>query len=193
MQTKTLYTTNINFLNNQNYILWKTEKKKLLSKFFVERILNKFLNKKISFLNSSIYIFFILLFIILLYIFFYSLLVSIMTFLFNFLLIGILLSWIIIIYLLLNVLLNFSENSTNFIYNIFTSVDNISYKNQNLLFICIICIISFIIYLLTYLFLWIFKQKYIIIKSNPDASLIEKLNFLQNNIAENKFYKIKKY
>lgn len=27
-----------NFLNNQNYILWKTEKKKLLSKFFVEKI-----------------------------------------------------------------------------------------------------------------------------------------------------------
>jgi len=27
---------NKNFLNNQNYILWKSEKKKLLSKFFIE-------------------------------------------------------------------------------------------------------------------------------------------------------------
>ena len=33
-----------NFLNNQNYILWKTEKKKLLSKFFVEKMVNYFFN-----------------------------------------------------------------------------------------------------------------------------------------------------
>ena len=43
MKTKILHKQekNINFdknlLNNQNYILWKTEKKKLLSKFFVEK------------------------------------------------------------------------------------------------------------------------------------------------------------
>ena len=33
---------NKNFLNNQNYILGKTEKKKLLSKFFVEKSIKIF-------------------------------------------------------------------------------------------------------------------------------------------------------
>ena len=33
-----------NLLNNQNYILWKTEKKKLLSKFFVEKNMKHVLN-----------------------------------------------------------------------------------------------------------------------------------------------------
>ena len=42
MKVKVLYKKNSkslkkNFLNNQNYILWKTEKKKLLSKFFIEK------------------------------------------------------------------------------------------------------------------------------------------------------------
>ena len=37
MKTKTLQKESINFLNNQNYILGKTEKKKLLSKFFIEK------------------------------------------------------------------------------------------------------------------------------------------------------------
>ncbi len=59
-----------NFLNNQNYILWKTEKKKLLSKFFVENsiknifsiltkiynIINEYLVKILIF---SLFIFFI--------------------------------------------------------------------------------------------------------------------------------------
>jgi hypothetical protein len=39
MQTKTKQKYSTNFLNNQNYILGKREKKKVLSKFFVERIL----------------------------------------------------------------------------------------------------------------------------------------------------------
>ncbi len=43
MKTKTLKKYSENFLNNQNYILGKTEKKKLLSKFFVENI---FLRRK---------------------------------------------------------------------------------------------------------------------------------------------------
>jgi hypothetical protein len=52
---------NKNFLNNQNYILWKTEKKKLLSKFFVEKSLNNFLTilDKISYFLLK-YNFFIL-------------------------------------------------------------------------------------------------------------------------------------
>jgi len=44
MKTKTLKKESINFLNNQNYILGKTEKKKLLSKFFIERSIKVFLN-----------------------------------------------------------------------------------------------------------------------------------------------------
>jgi hypothetical protein len=36
MQTKTRKKYSENFLNNQNYILGKTEKKKVLSKFFVD-------------------------------------------------------------------------------------------------------------------------------------------------------------
>jgi len=42
MKTKTLQKESINFLNNQNYILGKTEKKKLLSKFFIERSIKVF-------------------------------------------------------------------------------------------------------------------------------------------------------
>ncbi len=51
---------NSNFLNAQNYILWKTEKKKLLSKFFVEKFLKIFywILEKIS--NNFIYIWIIL-------------------------------------------------------------------------------------------------------------------------------------
>ena len=51
MKVKTLKNYTKNLLNNQNYILWKAEKKKLLSKFFIEKnlknifnILNKFNN-----------------------------------------------------------------------------------------------------------------------------------------------------
>ena len=51
-----------NFLNNQNYILWKTEKKKLLSKFFVEIIIKKYFKiiKKVDKFVNSIYFLFIL-------------------------------------------------------------------------------------------------------------------------------------
>jgi hypothetical protein len=68
---------NKNFRNNQNYILWNIEKKKLLSKFFVENFKSKiylFLNKidfTISKVNSensfSIYIIFIWIFVYILY------------------------------------------------------------------------------------------------------------------------------
>lgn len=43
MKTKTKSKYSENFLNNQNYILWKTEKKKLLSKFFVEKFFKNIL------------------------------------------------------------------------------------------------------------------------------------------------------
>ncbi len=52
-----------NFLNAQNYILWKTEKKKLLSKFFVEKFLKifyDFLAKLSFYFNEYIWIFILL-------------------------------------------------------------------------------------------------------------------------------------
>jgi hypothetical protein len=64
-----------NFLNAQNYILWKTEKKKLLSKFFVENFLKKFY-KVLSwfyFLISNIFITSIVwIFILMIFFIFYS-------------------------------------------------------------------------------------------------------------------------
>jgi len=41
MQTKNLHKTGSNLLNNQNYILGNSEKKKVLSKFFVEKMIDK--------------------------------------------------------------------------------------------------------------------------------------------------------
>jgi len=77
MKTKILKNHNNNFLNNQNYIFWKTEKKKLLNKFFIENFKNKiylFLTKidfTLSKVNSDniyiIYVIFIWMVIYLLY------------------------------------------------------------------------------------------------------------------------------
>ncbi len=49
-----------NFLNNQNYILWKTEKKKLLSKFFIQKSIKKIYEILTLFYYYSVVIFFIL-------------------------------------------------------------------------------------------------------------------------------------
>jgi hypothetical protein len=46
---------NSNFLNNQNYILGQSEKKKLLSKFFLEYFLIKFYKILSIFLNYTSY------------------------------------------------------------------------------------------------------------------------------------------
>ena len=58
-----------NFLNNQNYIIWTTEKKKLLSKFFVEKnykITLNFINNVLTYLES--WYLFILIWILYLYV-----------------------------------------------------------------------------------------------------------------------------
>ena len=54
MKIKTLKKETKNLLNNQNYILWKTEKKKLLSKFFVENINNK-INSNFNRINNYLF------------------------------------------------------------------------------------------------------------------------------------------
>lgn len=54
MKTKIIKEENKNFLNNQNYILGKTEKKKLLSKFFIENFFRKIINV-FSLSNSLFY------------------------------------------------------------------------------------------------------------------------------------------
>ena len=46
-----------NLLNNQNYILWKTEKKKLLSKFFVEKNIQSFYKILDGFYNITLRVF----------------------------------------------------------------------------------------------------------------------------------------
>ena len=107
MKTKVLHKQqknidfNKNILNNQNYILWKTEKKKLLSKFFVESfiktILLFFVKKDSIFekenkLYSNIWG---VMFIIYLFIFFYWLIVSNYILLFSFWILFLFLSYII--------------------------------------------------------------------------------------------------
>ena len=59
MKVKTLKKDTKNLLNNQNYILWKTEKKKLLSKFFVEKILNIYFFRLLSLFYNFIHNIFI--------------------------------------------------------------------------------------------------------------------------------------
>ena len=51
---KNKFVETINLLNNQNYILWKTEKRKLLSKFFIEKYIKFYVYYWVSLFYSII-------------------------------------------------------------------------------------------------------------------------------------------
>ena len=81
---------NINILNNQNYILWKNEREKILSKFFMEKYFYIYIPQALSFLHNLIHnsfllfimLFFLIIILLCIYLIFMSLFIV-----FNFLLI----------------------------------------------------------------------------------------------------------
>lgn len=191
---------NKNFLNNQNYILWKTEKKKLLSKFFVENLVkNVFMI--LGFFEHLIIDNIMLLFMIffLLFLFFIWIYVN------SFVLIIFSIFFLIMFYLgSINEIKDYKKSFfvfkskqekyikdyfiLNKNYNIFFRLKIINILFFPFLFIVLLYLSLFsLIY--TFVFRWI--KWYNFIKNTLKQNLIEKFDSIEKVEAENRYYKVK--
>lgn len=176
---------NETFLNNQNYILGKTEKKKLLIKFLIEWIINRtslFFKKFNKFLSTDNIV-----------ILFYLALILLVIFIPLFLIINYTYEWFYLFSLNTDILFITLILTPFLIYSLYRSYFFVlKFKILNKIFFpfFFLFIILFFIYSFVSNFLFNIIKWYLFIKKTPKTKIINKFKNIDKKYAENKYYKI---
>ncbi len=179
MQTKTKKIYSENFMNSQNYILGKGEKKKVLSKFFMERLLQLIYNK-IPKIISIIYILFLISIVAIFLFIWFSLIINSFTYLLTVSIPTIIVMMILLWFFILLFIKPLAQN----IFDFWKNQEILSLKNY--FFVKINIWINFILWFVSLMYItpdiykqttfWIFFTILFFLHDDKVKTIFEKIN-----------------